>query len=54
MTTETEKLADPWTIARDIASWLPDKDHERAKRIITNHENRHRAAERLQETQGAD
>lgn len=52
--TDTRPLLSPWQLARDIASWLPDVDQRRAERIIREHEERHRAAERLDATQGAD
>ncbi|TWU06877.1 hypothetical protein CA54_52790 [Symmachiella macrocystis] len=46
--TKPEQLVDPWTIAKDISTWLPSKDHERAMRIIDHHERQHIAAANLE------
>lgn len=54
MTSKTEKLVDPWELLRDVAAMLPYKDEAVARRMIDHHENQHKAAKRLEATQGAD
>lgn len=39
-----QQLTNPWQLMRDIASWLPERDEQRALRIIEHHHREHSRA----------
>jgi len=39
-----QQLTSPWQLLRDIATWLPERDEQRALRIVEHHHRQHSQA----------